>query len=640
MGLKFLNFVNSSIFILYLALSVITPLLFSTQNSELFEVPKMLFVYLIAILIGTLTLAKATAERKKPFALNTITLSFLVFIGIQLLSTIMSLDKFTSIFGYPTRLNGGLLSQFAYFTILVCALVNLNAQKAKKLLLATIISALMVALWGIPSHFGYDPNCLVLTGHLNANCWQIDFNPTLRIFSTMGQPNWLASYFILIIPPTIALTLATKNTRKKYLLATVAILTFIALLFTNSISGIIGFALSIVVFAVLLGINKLKKNSKILAAILVVILLVGLVFGKSIFRRISQSANTTSAGPTPSGQIRLIVWQGAVQVIKHYPLLGTGPETFAYSYYQFRPLAHNRTSEWNFFYNKAHNEFLNTFANLGIPGGIAYLLFLFFVLKTLLKGGLVNDNENLLVSKAVLASIVGYQASIFFGFSTVANQLVMFLEIAIALILTKQNSTKNLSLKFLNKPAQIFSLFIISLVGTFLLFFVVRLYLADIFITRAKSLNEPQSLIVFANALSVSPIQNPFYLSEAAYAFAQSALSSQDPELSDSLKNQSAKFAQESQKLSPKNILILRRLATTYIVLSSIDKNNYNNAQNIGNSIVALAPTDPQSYLSLAKVQVATEKNDSAKKSLEEALTLKPDYVEAQQLLQQLTIDK
>jgi len=55
--------------------------------------------------------------------------------------------------------------------------------------------------------------------------------------------------------------------------------------------------------------------------------------------------------------------------------------------------------------------------------------------------------------------------------------------------------------------------------------------------------------------------------------------------------------------------------------------------------LIQLAPNDPQSHLSLAKIQAALDQKEEAKKTLEKALELKPDYQEAQELLEQLTID-
>lgn len=629
---KFSLLLDKIIWLSFLALVIITPLLFSTKNTELFEVPKMLFVYLGAIIVLTSTLAKVVVEKKKILPLNAITITFLLFLIMQVLSTLTSIDRFTSIFGYPTRLNGGLLSQFAYFSIFVCALVNLTKEQVRKLILAIIISAFAVALWGIPAHFGYDPNCLILTGNLNATCWQADFNPIIRIFSTMGQPNWLASYLILIIPIATALALDAKNLQKRYVFVAITLTLFIALIFTNSISGVLGLTVSILTFLFLVGINKLQKNLKLVTLLLVPIILVALFFGQSIAKRINESLDSKNqTGPTSSSEIRLIVWRGALQIIKSHPLLGTGPETFAYSYYKVRPLAHNQTTEWNFFYNKAHNEFLNIFANVGILGGISYLLFLIITLITLLKSSST-------LAKATFASILGYHFSIFFGFSIVATQMVMFLEIAFLLILSNQTNFKEVNLGFLKKSFSPITLIFISLTTLWLVVFVVRLYFADVAIARAKGLNSnnSQSLLIYSNAISTSPWENPFYLSDTAYATAVYSSSAQDENASKTFASQANLLAQRANKTSSKNIIIARRLANTYILLSNIDSKYQPEAEKLGNLIVNLAPTDPQSYLTQAKVHAAIGKNQQAKESLEKTLELKPNYDEAKELLDQV----
>ena len=93
----------------------------------------------------------------------------------------------------------------------------------------------------------------------------------------------------------------------------------------------------------------------------------------------------TSLNITPSEDIRKIVWQGSLDLWKAFPLFGTGPETFGFTYYWTRPAAHNLTSEWDFLYNKAHNEYLNYLATTGMVGTIPYLVLIFTVLIVLIK---------------------------------------------------------------------------------------------------------------------------------------------------------------------------------------------------------------------------------------------------------------
>ena len=598
-----------------LTLVVVTPVLFTTATSELFEVPKMLFVYFVAIVATTATLLKFVIDKKITIPKNLIFLTLLLFLAVQIASTISSIDKFTSVFGYPSRLNGGLLSQVAYSLIFFCAILNLDRVKSQKIFLVAIATATAVSLWGIPGYFGRDPNCLVLTGSLNSSCWQQEFDPTKRIFSTLGQPNWLASYLVLILPLALSQIFRVKNPQKRILFCLITLIILTALILTNSRAGLAGLIVTLILFFALLGTGQIKKNFKFFLSILVPIILIATVAGTTLFSRIYEAVSPRKGqGPTESGQIRLIVWQGAVEIFKNNPILGTGPETFAYSYYKYRPLAHNLTTEWNFFYNKAHNEFLNYLANLGILGFISYGAFLTVTVLTLWK------SRASIAVKGVLSGLIGYQVTILFGFSTVATQAIMFLIVAAA-----QSPTLTVSFKFpsLKKGHQLIIGTALLIVGAAGIAGVLRLFIADVLITRAQNLtlDNPKLLAAYTLALSTSPIDNPFYLADAAY------------------RANSAPFAQKAETLAPNNLLVLRKVANTYFLLSQTDKNYEDDAIRVAQRLTKLAPTDPQSYLTLAKIQIGLVKFDDAQKSLATALQLKPDYLEAQQILEQLTTD-
>lgn len=655
---KILKAINGIIWLSFLALAAVTPLIFSTQNSELFEVPKMFFVYFFAVLIFFLTLVKFVLKEKVEIPKSLILLAFFIFITVQALSTFFSIDKFTSVFGYPSRLNGGLLSQFAYFVIFAGALINISSNQAKKILLALVISAFAVSLWGIPAHFGKDPSCLVLTGKLTSTCWIKEFDPTVRIFSTMGQPNWLAQYLVLALPLAFAFLLILKKSYVKIFFGVISISLFLAFVLTNSRAGAIGMIVSFAVLLVLLGPKFIKEKKKILAILGATFVIIALVFGTALFSRIGeifhkkqiespqnitegQNSKTQTAlaiGGTESGQIRLIVWQGALEVFKKWPVLGSGPETFAYSYYLFRPLTHNQTTEWNFFYNKAHNEFLNYLAGVGLVGTTAYLAFLLITLTTLFRISKKHTEDQIRIcAKAAIAAIIGYHATIFFGFSTVASQLLMYLLVALVLTLAQVPQKISLEINYLGKKFAALVAFLLLLAGLFTISIPIRFYFADILITRAKDTDLPsKSIDAFNSAQTAFPFQNPFYLSDFALSLAGFLENAQEPKTIEELSQKSDNMAKLALKLAPNNFIITRRTANTYLVLSTYDKNYEDQAQTLGQKLTKLTPTDPQSYLTLAEIQIALDKNDQAITSLEKTLSLKNNIEEAKALLEQL----
>lgn len=660
----------------FLILAAATPLIFSNFNTELYEVPKMHFVYLLSAVILFLTVAKFIVNSKITIPQNIALFTFAIFVIVQILSTLTSTDKFTSIFGFPTRLNGSLISQIAYLIIFASLLINLNFEKAKRVLIALVIAAFAVSVWGIPSHFGRDPSCLVLIGDLTSSCWKKEFDPALRIFSTMGQPNWLASYLILALPLSIAfLILSTQNNHKILFFAS-SVTIFWALILTNSRAGILGLSASLLIFLFLLGIENIRKNLKFLIPLTIIFLTVALIFQNTLTPRIKeafirsnqstvdqqlttnnqpQTAKTqtaVTAGGTESGQIRLILWKGAADVFKNYPILGSGPETFVSSYYKFRPKEQNQTTEWDFFYNKAHNEFLNYLANTGALGFCAYIAFLLTAASKLLKSTAnekvpsflerrdlaraANSTSKTLLAKAILASIIGYLVSIFFGFSTVATQTSAFLIIASGLLI--KNGRDQVPLKLnINEKFKTPLILLSAILFLILLSFILRSFLANVFEKRAE--NKQKILTAYSNAIKTYPVKNPYLLSNYSIELAQAAQAVKDPTDAEKIAGQANKVAKEAQSLSPQNFLVNQRTVKAYILLSTFNPQYGELTKTAGKKLIELAPTDPSSYLTNAKIQVVLENNKAAAEWTKKALDLKPDYVEAKELLKQLTKD-
>ncbi|MBI4991227.1 O-antigen ligase family protein, partial [Candidatus Gottesmanbacteria bacterium] len=147
-------------------------------------------------------------------------------------------------------------------------------------------------------------------------------------------------------------------------------------------------------------------------------------------------------GITESGKIREIVWKGAIEVFRHFPLTGSGVETFAFAYYKYRPAEHNMTSEWDFLYNKAHNEYLNYAATTGIFGLGSYLLiiivFIWWNIKRLKVQNHLDFGFDLnlwILTFGLSAGWLSILITNFFGFSVVVIQLFFFLIPAISFVL-------------------------------------------------------------------------------------------------------------------------------------------------------------------------------------------------------------
>ena len=175
---------------LYSLLFFVTPIFLSKDTSELFEFNKMLFIYVVTVLIAFFWLFKMVVHKKIILKKTSLDIPIIFFFLSQLISTIFSLERHTSIFGYYGRFNGGLISTLSYM-ILYYAFVS-NSLNVEKILKVILTSSLFVILWAIPGKLGHDLTCLVFNGQFDNSCWDnsvMAFRPDLRTFSTFGQPN-------------------------------------------------------------------------------------------------------------------------------------------------------------------------------------------------------------------------------------------------------------------------------------------------------------------------------------------------------------------------------------------------------------------------------------------------------------------
>lgn len=640
-----LSFFDQAIVFAFLGLIFFVPIVFTGENFELFEFPKMLLVYFFAGLIFLFWTLKSALAKKITLAQTPLDLPILLFLVSQVASTIFSIDKHTSIFGYYSRFHGGLASTFAYIFLFYAFVSNIKLQDATKALFVGFFSSLFVALWGIPSHYDRDPNCLLLTGKLTSTCWAKDFQPTLRIFSTLGQPNWLGAFLAMFTPIGLALMFFTQKLRSKlfFLLSTSII--FLAFIFTNSRAAALGLLGGIIIFTflALLGNFKFPKE-KILSKINFSFALVSFVtfvalisiFGQTLLGRVQEAREAPQVSPgetqaaqiggTESGQIRLIVWQGAIDIFRNYPLFGSGVETFGYSYYNFRPANHNLTTEWNFLYNKAHNEYLNYLATTGFLGFASYLALLIIFLFISLK--IILDTKNILII-GITSGLISYLVQNFFGFSVVPIALSFWLFLTLVLTLAEKRSLHSVQIRTFNLPIRIFPpvLFLI------LVFLLARTWQGDLNYAQGLSAfqaNQSRSAEYYlAKALSHTPWPPAIFYSYRGYnaGFIAQEESSQE------FVNLALSNTKKAIQTSPVNLAIWRNATNTYLTLAQIDESFLKEAQIAAETAQELAPTDAETNYQLTQVFEQQGEKERAIKNLEKVLQLKPDYQEAKDKL-------
>ena len=602
-------------------------------------------IYALALLITFSWIAKSIIKGKFIFRRTILDIPLIIFLLTQVLSTLVSVDRRTSIFGFYSRFNGGLLSLISFALLYWAFVANINAKQTINYIKSIIFTAILVCIYGILEHFGIDKNI-----------WVQDVSE--RVFSSLGQPNWLAAWIVAIIPLSLAFLIKVK--KQKIYFGLISGILFLTLLYTKSRSGILGFGVASLIFWIGLFLLNLKNKSeniklfKIFIIINSVLLIMNLVTKTPWTPNISKiiNKNNTSeesitqtvktgtvleTGGTESGTIRKFVWEGAIDVWKAYPILGSGVETFAFSFYQFRPKEHNLVSEWDFLYNKAHNEYLNFLATTGTLGFLSYTAFIAFGVFLFIKS-IKEDKENRILHLALLSGFGSILVTNFFGFSVAPVNLLFFLYPAISICLfRKDESSDNNDSKI--SSTQKLSICILGVITLFLLISIIRYWLADLNFAKAKRLNDAG---IYTNgrenllkAVKYSSKEAMFWseLSENSADLSIILKEKKDVENSNKLINSAIEESKIAEKLSPNSIGILRQITTTYIKLSQVDINYLLDAKEYLEKSIMLSPNDAKLYFNLGLIYTNSVDSKKAIETLEKAIDLKANYKQARSSL-------
>ncbi|HUD19901.1 MAG TPA: O-antigen ligase family protein [Patescibacteria group bacterium] len=710
-------------------LFILVPLILTPVNYELFEFNKMMVTYAITIIIASAWLIKMVSDRQVRIVKTPLDVPIALFVASQLVSSVFSIDPHVSWLGYYSRFNGGMWSVISYVVLYYACVTNFStsgsneAQREDRgskssiiyLLLRVILgTASVVALYGVAEHFGIDK-------HL----WVQDVQD--RVFSTLGQPNWLAAYLIALFPIAMALALQTQITKLKtqnnikvpnskqfgslnfefpldlgfWIWSFISVLFFLVLLFTRSRSGLLGITVADVLFWVVMYLSTKDVKRILPAGILLHVLFVVIVFfnGTSISQIDNHftlsgiqnifASHTASKAPTPappastgpqleeggteSGTIRKYVWQAAVfawQSSVKTVLIGTGTETFTFDFYRFRPAGHNLTSEWDFLYNKAHNEYLNYLATTGLFGLGSYLFFIgafivWFIksqilstkskinLKTQIQNskqfgnsefGFPLDLEFGILELALFAGWISILITNFFGFSVVIMQLLLFLIPAMAFVISESES-KMLRVYVVKLAVPSWISWLVAISGILLVvrvgsyWYADKLYATAYRLARSGQYAQAENYDLQSIAINSN---EPVYHDELATTIATIAVSlfdQQNATLGGQLANRALKENDLTLMTSPQNVNFWKTRTKIFYSLSAYDPKLNTDAINALTQASALSPNDPKIYYNLAILYGRQGDNQKAISLLQKSISLKRDYHDAYYALYIFYID-
>jgi putative inorganic carbon (HCO3(-)) transporter len=391
---------------------------FALEKNAIFKilVEILLILYLVKIAIKKQALIISGKKYLLPAALFLIALIF---------TALFSIDPSTSVWGSFWR-QQGLFTYLHYFLFLWIILHFLKEKKQiERIINVILLGSFLISLYGILQWLG-----------LEFISWQKSTFSFGRITSTMGQPNFLGSYLLLVVFLTIYKIIVNKNFIVRFLFSLLFIFQFFCLIFTDSRGAWVGFGFGVLLIIFLF--LYIKKNNflKILGIISLVI-----VFFSSLFLLLNSNSSFASRiksiGDFKSGSsaIRLEIWSASMAAISKSPFLGYGPET------QYGVLAGYYNPNWsihediNTIPDRAHNLILDLLLEGGIILLVSYAVFLFYILSKGISFLIRENNKIDWLLFFLIISIASYHFSLLFSFSIVEASVLFWLYIGIMIII-------------------------------------------------------------------------------------------------------------------------------------------------------------------------------------------------------------
>jgi O-antigen ligase len=329
---------------------------------------------------------------------------------------------------YSTRLV--LVQVTALLVYFVATLTFTDTPRRLRTIVRTImIFGFLLAMFGLTQSFTSDGTRVYWFRQLTQS----------TAFGPFINRHHFAGYMELAIALPLGLLFSGSiESHKRPLYAFAAMMMGVALIMTNSRGGIISLGAEILFLAVVAGPGlrhgeRRPRVQRIRAALiraglafgLIVVLIGGAVAvgGTDVFNRLLGSAN--GADPTTG---RSHFWSVTLDVIKAYPVIGSGLGSFGVIY--------TRYDSRNGFYRleQAHNDYLQTLADGGIVGGVLGLAFLSILFRKGFARRETDDKFRRGVATGALAGCFAVLIHSFFDFTlhTTSNALLFLILAALA----------------------------------------------------------------------------------------------------------------------------------------------------------------------------------------------------------------
>ena len=376
----------------------------------------------VLLILGLLLIILLLANWKN-FRIDEKDVFVLVFLGLVVMSAIFAVDIKTTIIGEEDRYEG-LLMFITYVCIYLCSKKFFKYEKIENFLNIMFYVSMIIGLLGIAqTYINYPKLYPIFNKEISAIC------------STFGNANFFGS-FISIVLPTSIIIFIFKGNKKSFILSLVM---FFNMISAGNRSTWVAFAVVAIIGAIYLVKNRKEEYFKRMAILIICFCLIFIyllyatgtnstTFDKlNLMRKDLQRASENGI-TSELGSQRIAIWKLTVELIKKRPILGCGVDCLKLGLCQYCPEKFGKFMlETGVVVDKAHNEYLQIAATIGIPALAIYLIFVSTILFPKMKYMLKNK-ANLILC----ITIISYLVQAFFNISTIGVAPIFWMILGLA----------------------------------------------------------------------------------------------------------------------------------------------------------------------------------------------------------------
>jgi len=595
------------------------PLVFQPFLSDPFALPKVTVLRIMTLFLLAAWLMKVLREGKISWQKTPLNLPIIIFLFICGLSTLFSVSPRLSFWGMHGFYFEGFLSFLCYGIIYFIA-VNYVIDK-RKVLKTLLIASVIVSVYALVQATG-----------ITFFVWR-GTQPYPRVWSTLGNPNFLGPYLIMIIPIYLIFLMKAETVKKKFLYSLFTLLSVLALIFTYSRAAWLGMVVGLIVFALMINKKQLKTNLFFLIGIIVSSIILTSIYPRLYLRSqertatmkpIVERAVSTVDFKEPGITARLSAWGTTIEMTLKRPILGFGLDTLGISFRQFMSEKYEELAGRFRTAGYAHNEFLQYGATIGLVGLGVYLFLLFTFFRILIK--VSRDKERNLLASGLAASCIALLVNNQFSFSTIVPATLLWFFFGLGGGLFEGEK------KELHFSIPIASKYIISAIGVvaigLLCFYSFRFLIASRFDRLAQDSqadkNWEQAIILQEKSVQLNPFQG-LYRMHLAKIYQQMIGNAKTIEQKEEFFQKSGDGYKKEIAAYPYHALAHNGLGVTYIYANAfLNKKTSSEAIRCFERAIEFDPYFVEAYSNLAAVIYQQGEVKKAIELYEKTIELRP----------------